>query len=84
MHGDSLLVLAGTQSGRVELRGHLAGHNLRVRVNGMDQSLSANGDFTVQADIPSAADDRPAPLRRHTLVEIAAEGQLSISAVTLL
>lgn len=82
--GEAYMVLAGAQSGRLELRGRLAGHRLRLHVNGVEQSVSANDDFTMQAAIPPAHDDRPAPLRGYTLVEIAAEGAFSISAASLL
>jgi acetyltransferase-like isoleucine patch superfamily enzyme len=80
---EACLVLAGAESSRLELRGHLAGHRLRLRVNGVEQAVSASGDFTVQTNIPPAQNDRPSPLRGHTLVEIAAEGGFSVSAASL-
>jgi acetyltransferase-like isoleucine patch superfamily enzyme len=81
--GEALLVLAGAESSRLELRGHLPGRGLRLCVNGIEQSVRASGNFAVQTDVPPASDVRPASLRGHTLVEIAAEGGFSVSAASL-
>ena len=77
------LVMAGVAGGRLELRGHVAGGALRLRVNGMEQSAAAQGDFVVQAEIPPATDPRPAPLQGYTLIDLAADGAFSVAGASL-
>ena len=81
--GEALLVLAGAEGGKLELRGHLACKALRLCVNGAAHDVSADGDFAMQSDVPPPNDIRPAPLRGHTLVAIAADGDFSIAAASL-
>jgi acetyltransferase-like isoleucine patch superfamily enzyme len=81
--GEVCLVLAGAAGGRLEIRGHLAGGRLRLRVNGAQQPVEAQGNFIIHADIPPASDTRHAPLQGYTLVELAAESALSIAAASV-
>lgn len=82
-HGDACLILAATKGGQVEIHGHLAGDALQLRVNGEERPADAGGDFVIRADVPSARDDRPAPLEGYTMVELAGAGSLSISAASV-
>lgn len=77
------LVMAGMPGGQLELRGHLAGGALRLRVNGMEQSATARGDFLVQAEIPPATNARPAPLEGHTIIDLEADGAFSVTGASV-
>jgi acetyltransferase-like isoleucine patch superfamily enzyme len=81
--GEACLVLAGAEDGRLEIRGHLTGGGLRLRVNGAQRPVEAQGNFVIHADISPADDTRPAPLQGYTLVELAAEGDLSVTTASI-
>jgi acetyltransferase-like isoleucine patch superfamily enzyme len=77
------LVLAGADGGQLEVRGHLADGALRLRVNGAAQAMEAKGDFVIHADVPPATDARPVPLQGHTIIELAADGEFSITTASI-
>jgi hypothetical protein len=80
---EACLVLAGAREGRLEVRGHSAAGALQLRVNGEMQPVEATGDFVIHAEVPDATDARPAPLKGHTIVELAAAGAFSIATASV-